>query len=39
MSLDIFRESLWIVWKLAFRYRLRRRPLTKPESRHGEVKA
>ncbi|MBN1557250.1 MAG: polyprenol monophosphomannose synthase [Lentisphaerae bacterium] len=27
MTLNIFRESLWIVWKLAFRYRLRRRPL------------
>lgn len=26
MSLDIFKESLWIVWKLAFRARFRRRP-------------
>jgi dolichol-phosphate mannosyltransferase len=26
MSLDIFRESLWIVWKLAFRNGFRRRP-------------
>ncbi|MGQ9661207.1 MAG: polyprenol monophosphomannose synthase [Kiritimatiellia bacterium] len=29
MSLDIFRESLWIVWKLALRHSFRRRPLVK----------
>ncbi|MFC1498201.1 polyprenol monophosphomannose synthase [Verrucomicrobiota bacterium] len=27
MNLDIFRESLWIVWKLAFRHGFRRRPM------------
>jgi dolichol-phosphate mannosyltransferase len=27
MSLDIFKESLWMVWKLALRHGLRRRPL------------
>jgi dolichol-phosphate mannosyltransferase len=26
MSSDIFREALWLVWKLAFRYGFRRRP-------------
>jgi dolichol-phosphate mannosyltransferase len=27
MNRDIFKEALRIVWKLAFRYRFRRRPL------------
>jgi dolichol-phosphate mannosyltransferase len=27
MSMDIFKESLWIVWKLAFRHKFRRKPL------------
>jgi len=27
MSFGIFRESMWMVWKLAFRHGLRRRPL------------
>ena len=29
MNMDIFKESLWTVWKLAFRHRFRRRPLAK----------
>jgi dolichol-phosphate mannosyltransferase len=32
MNLDIFRESLWIVWKLTFRNKFRRRP---PKTRHA----
>lgn len=30
MSTDIFREALWIVWRLAFRYGVRRRPRSRP---------
>jgi dolichol-phosphate mannosyltransferase len=33
MSTRIFKEALWIVWKLAFRYGLRRKPLY---MRHSE---
>lgn len=33
MSSDIFREALWMVWKLAFRHCFRRRPL--PQSRRS----
>ena len=29
MNLDIFRESLWIVWKLALRHGFRRRPASR----------
>ncbi len=32
MSSVIFREALWLVWKLAFRYGFRRRPCATPES-------
>jgi dolichol-phosphate mannosyltransferase len=32
MNLNIFRESLWIVWKLAFRYGFRRKPHIRPTS-------
>ena len=31
MSSDIFKEALWIVWKLAFKYGLRRSPLSKTD--------
>jgi dolichol-phosphate mannosyltransferase len=31
MSRDIFREALWLVWKLAFRNHFRRRPPKSPE--------
>ncbi|MCX7591380.1 MAG: polyprenol monophosphomannose synthase [Kiritimatiellae bacterium] len=33
MSFDIFRESFWIVWRVAFRYGFRRRP---PRQRGAE---
>jgi len=32
MNTDIFREALWIVWKLAFRHGFVRRPQEHPES-------
>lgn len=32
MSLDIFRESLWMVWRLALRNKLRRRPPVRQRS-------
>jgi dolichol-phosphate mannosyltransferase len=35
MSMDIFKESLWIVWKLAFRYKFRRRPLRSGQEATG----
>ncbi|MFC1463033.1 hypothetical protein ACFLQU_05455 [Verrucomicrobiota bacterium] len=32
MNRDIFREALWIVWKLAFKHGFRRRPREKPNT-------
>ena len=32
MSSEIFKEALWLVWKLAFRYGFRRRPVPRSES-------
>lgn len=32
MSFNVFRESAWMVWRLAVRYRFRRRPRTHPPS-------
>ncbi len=37
MSTGIFKEALWIVWKLVFRYGLRRKPLQKKRSSKGEI--
>jgi dolichol-phosphate mannosyltransferase len=36
MSLDIFREELWVVWKLALRHGLRRRPHHRTPQRPAE---